>query len=207
MPSTSFPAMPMANTRGANNFSSADQSNRRGSHLHAQTSFTVVYIPTRNYFLQQQQFLVPNHSPHMVFVFAIPVIINLIQLKCQSNGNSPFDTNPMTMWFSISCLLAYCLAYGIELKFGSSLRSPSTYSISYSLTLIRSASHLCGSLCVAFLTSTFFPNKAKPVFYTFFAVVSTGDMLVKYTPIGKLSKWIVQRILRIFPRQGAILPV
>ncbi|GMN64708.1 hypothetical protein TIFTF001_033768 [Ficus carica] len=109
----------------------------------------------------------------------------------------------MTMSFSISGLLAYCLAYGIELKFGSSLGSP----ITYSLTLIRSASYLCGSLCVASLTSLFFPNKAKPVFYTFYAVVSTGDMLVKYTPIGKLSKWIVQRILRIFPRQDAILPV
>ncbi|GMN64717.1 hypothetical protein TIFTF001_033782 [Ficus carica] len=187
--------MPIANTSGTNNFSLADRSNRRGSHQHAQTSFTVVYITTINYF--------PQHSPHTVFVFAIPVITSLIQLKCQSNGNSPIDTNPMTMSFSISCLLAYCLTYGIELKFGSSLRSP----ITYSLTLIRSASYLCGSLCVASLTSIFFPNKAKPVFYTFYAVVSTGDMLVKYTPIGKLSKWIVQRILMIFPRQGAILPV
>ncbi|GMN64707.1 hypothetical protein TIFTF001_033764 [Ficus carica] len=191
--------MPMANTPGSNNFSFANRSNRRGSQQHSQTSFTVVYIPTRNYFIQQQQFLVPDHSPHAVLVFAIPVIIKLIQLKCQCNGNSPFDTNPMTMWFSISCLLAYCLAYGIELKFGSTLGSP----ITYSLTLIRPSSYLRSSLCVAFLTSTFFPNKAKPVFNTFFAVVSTGDMHVKYTSIGKLWKWIEW----IFCRQGAILPV
>ncbi|GMN64595.1 hypothetical protein TIFTF001_033668 [Ficus carica] len=203
MANTSFAAMPIANTSGTYNFSFADQSNGQGSHQHAQTSVRVVYIPTRNYFLRQQQFLVPDHSPHAVLVFVIPVVVNLIQLKCQSNGNSPFDTDAVTMWFSMSCLLAYCVAYRIELKFGCRLRSP----ITNSLTLIRSASYLCGSLCLASLTSTFFPNKTKPVLNTFYTVLSTGYMLVKYTPIGKMWKWSAQRIVRIFSPQGEILPV
>ncbi|GMN34424.1 hypothetical protein TIFTF001_046811 [Ficus carica] len=96
---------------GSNNFLFAGRSNWQGSHQHAQTSVAVLYIPTRNYFLQQQQFLVPDHSPHAVLVFVIPVIINLIQLKSQFKGNPPLDANAVTMWFNILCLLPYCVWY------------------------------------------------------------------------------------------------
>ena len=162
------------------------------SFTHDQSSFNVVYnIPTTNYF-QPQQLIVPN-SPHPIVTFVIPVILNLIELKCQCRGNSPFDTNPITMWFSVAFLLAYSLAYGIELRFSSRLRS-ANYPDHMT---IRRTSSLFGSLCLASLTSILLP-KMKPLLYSFYVLLSIGDVLQSYGNIKIVWKWIEEKIVGKF---------
>lgn len=161
------------------------------SRRHEHPSFNVVYnMPTVNYF-PPQHLLVPD-LPHPIVAFIIPVIINLIELKCQCQANSPFETNPITMWFSISCLLAYCLAYRIELRFSSRLRSPNCAE----LTAIRCGSSLLGSLCIVSLTSILLPSM-KPLLYGFYGLMSIGDILQSF----KIAwKWIDGRIVSNFFR-------
>ncbi|PON67549.1 hypothetical protein PanWU01x14_101860 [Parasponia andersonii] len=161
---------------------------------HDQPSFHFVYnIPTTNYF-RPQQLMVPN-SPHPIVTFVIPVILNLIELKCQCRGNSPFDTNPITMWVSLSSLLAYCFAYGIEMRYSSRLHSPN-YS---DHTTIRRTSSLFGSLCLASLTSILLPEM-KPLLYSLYGLLSMGDMLRSYDNVNMVWKWIDERIVSKFFR-------
>ncbi|KAL6316757.1 hypothetical protein AAG906_020441 [Vitis piasezkii] len=80
---------------------------------HPPYSFTVSAVG--NYYSQQ----LTSHSCHAILLFIVPALLDLLDLMYEE-GTSPFATHPKTMWFTIGCLLAYCLVYGAELSFSSS---------------------------------------------------------------------------------------
>lgn len=154
---------------------------------HGQHSFHVVnHMPTRNFCPQK---LLELDSPHAILAFFIPVIFNLIEIKCQCKGNSPFDTNPISIWFSISCLLSYCFLHGIELSFSRHLQNSSNYS-----TALQFTTSLFGSLLLASLASIIFPDKIKPVLYTFYVLLLMGYILHRYAIVKAVWKWIDENI-------------
>ncbi|EXC30126.1 hypothetical protein L484_002648 [Morus notabilis] len=184
----------MARNSSRPSFSLADL---RSSLPHEQPSFNIVYnMPTINYF-QPQHRIIPNF-PHPIVAFIIPVILHLIELQCQCKANSPFETNPVTMWFGVSCLLAYCLAYGIELRIAPRLRSPNCSDHS----VIRYGSSLFGSLCLASLTSLLLPSM-KPLLYGFYGLLSIGGILQSYKIVwNSIDKSIVINFFR--PCRGQV---
>ncbi|RVX01218.1 hypothetical protein CK203_036208 [Vitis vinifera] len=80
---------------------------------HPPYSFTVSAVG--NYYSHQ----LTSHSCHAILLFIVPALLDLLDLMYEE-GTSPFATHPKTMWFTIGCLLAYCLVYGAELSFSSS---------------------------------------------------------------------------------------
>lgn len=78
-----------------------------------QLSLNIAFMTARNYFQQHQ--CIPN-SLHAIFAFIMQVL-NFLELMYQGKDCSPFDTHPVAMWSSLTCLLAYCLAYGVEISF------------------------------------------------------------------------------------------
>lgn len=164
MAGTSWPMLPLTNQQ-------------------RQLSFNIMYnMPTINYTQPKQR--VPKF-PHPIVAFIVPVVLNMIEIKCQCKGDSPFDTNPTTMWFTLSCLMAYCLAYGAEL---GRIQAPDD------LVLLRRGSALFASLSLVSLTSILFPS-AKLFLYGFCGLMSIGDVAKTF----KLAwEWIDGRILRRF---------
>ncbi|KAJ6741646.1 PROTEIN putative-RELATED [Salix viminalis] len=69
-------------------------------------------MTARNY-VQQDQQTTPN-STHAIFTFIMPVLLCFLQLMYQGKDYSPFDTHPITMWIALTCVLAYCVIYGVE---------------------------------------------------------------------------------------------
>ena len=113
-----------------------------------QPTLNATFIAIRNHFQQQ---LMPN-SFHIIFAFITPLMLNLIALRYQGKGITPFDTHPITMTVSISCFLAYCLSYGFDLKCHISGLSPT-----HPPTLRRSMM-LFGSLSLGSFVLVLFPG-------------------------------------------------
>ncbi|KAH8485839.1 hypothetical protein H0E87_027324 [Populus deltoides] len=87
-----------------------------------QVSLNIALMTARNY-VQQDRLTTPN-SLHAVFTFIMPVLLNFLELMYQGKDYSPFDTHPINMWIGLTCLLAYCLAYGVEVACSKCFRSP-----------------------------------------------------------------------------------
>ncbi|GMN50436.1 hypothetical protein TIFTF001_019600 [Ficus carica] len=53
---------------------------------------------------------------HAVFAFLNPLLIGVIQVKCQGASSSPFLTNPTEMWTFLLATLVYCFAFAANIK-------------------------------------------------------------------------------------------
>ena len=53
---------------------------------------------------------------HAVFAFLNPLLIGVMQVKCQNASSSPFLTNPTDMWTFLLATLIYCFAFAANIK-------------------------------------------------------------------------------------------
>ena len=134
-----------------------------------QFSFNLAFIATRNHFHHEQ--LMPN-SFHAIFAFINPVVLNLLELRYQGKPITPFDTHPITMMVGISCLLAYCLAYGFELKCHVSQLSPTHRST------LRRSMVLFGSLSLVSFVSVLFPGSVQLILFNLYVLLLIMGLLL-----------------------------
>ncbi|CAL9006734.1 unnamed protein product [Prunus brigantina] len=88
---------------------------------------------------------------HTIFAFLNPLLINILQVKCQGATKSPFDTHRGVMWIFLLATLVYCFAFAANMK--SRCNCSTVYS--------RISGHfalLSGSLSSASLFSIFLPR-------------------------------------------------
>ena len=140
-------------------------------------SFNVTFIATRNTFLLPHEQLKANPL-HAIFAFMIPVVITLLGQKYQGKAITPFDAHPITMTFGISCLLAYCLAYGFELKSHVAQQPPT-----HAATLGRSVV-VFGSLSLVSFVSILFPVSVQPILFVLYALLLMAFLL--HAQVSKL---------------------
>ncbi|CAB4300035.1 unnamed protein product [Prunus armeniaca] len=53
---------------------------------------------------------------HTIFAFLNPLLINILQVKCQGSTKSPFDTHRRVMWIFLLATLVYCFAFAANMK-------------------------------------------------------------------------------------------
>ncbi|KAL3750291.1 hypothetical protein ACJRO7_011310 [Eucalyptus globulus] len=82
-----------------------------------------------------------------------PIFLSLVQLKYGSDGASPYSTHPVTMGFSIACLLASCLAYLLKNVYVPDSSLPSVYG-----QVLGHAELLLGSLWLLSLVTLLLPS-------------------------------------------------
>ncbi|KAK4581140.1 hypothetical protein RGQ29_024707 [Quercus rubra] len=141
-------------------------------------SFNVtLIIATRNTFLLPHEQHMPN-SLHAIFAFMIPVVIALLGQKYQGKAITPFDTHPMTMTFGISCFLAYCLAYGFELK-SHVAQQPPTHAAILGRSVV-----VFGSLSLVSFVSILFPVSVQPILFGLYTLLLMGFLL--HAQVSKL---------------------
>ncbi|XP_048229388.1 uncharacterized protein LOC125369944 [Ricinus communis] len=138
-----------------------------------QLSFNITYNIQNG-----QQQLITSTSLHAILAFIVPVLLNFIEIKCQGSSKSPFETHPVTTQFAIASLLAYCIAYGVELAFPS--------------RLCQAIMRIIGSCSLASLASLLLPDAARPVPYVLYTLPVMGKLNGVAT---KLCRWIHQRFL------------
>ncbi|KAL6289969.1 hypothetical protein ACE6H2_007479 [Prunus campanulata] len=88
---------------------------------------------------------------HTIFAFLNPLLIGILQVKCQGATKSPFDTHRGIMWIFLLATLVYCFAFAANMK--SRRNSSTVYS--------RISGHfalLSGSLSSVSLFSIFLPR-------------------------------------------------
>ncbi|KAL3497529.1 hypothetical protein ACH5RR_040261 [Cinchona calisaya] len=93
-----------------------------------------------------------SYSSHSIFTFIAEVLVNFLQLKYQNKNDSPFETHPKTMYFAITSLLLYCLAYDAKSRFSCNFFS-------------KCCMGFFGSLSLASLLSVLFPRPLCPVLF------------------------------------------
>lgn len=135
-----------------------------------------------------QQALTSPSSRHVILVFIVPILVNLIEVKFEGKSYSPFETHPKTMMVAIVSLLLYCLTYGAELAF-----SPQLPTSKFSRVLCCFMS-LFGSFSLVSLASILLPDCLQFVLYTACILLSMGEYL--HGIIKKLCKWIHQSVLK-----------
>ncbi|EEF47630.1 conserved hypothetical protein [Ricinus communis] len=138
-----------------------------------QLSFNITYNIQNG-----QQQLITSTSLHAILAFVVPVLLDFIEIKCQGSSKSPFETHPVTTQFAIASLLAYSIAYGIELAFPSRL--------SQAIMMI------IGSCSLASLASLLLPDAARPVPYVLYTSLLVGEL---YGVATKLCRWIHPRLV------------
>ncbi|TQD70193.1 hypothetical protein C1H46_044273 [Malus baccata] len=119
---------------------------------------------------------------HAIFAFLNPLLIGVLQVKCQGATESPFDTHPRHMWIFLSTTLVYCFALAANIK---SRRNCTA--IFYS----RMSGHialLTGSLSSVSLVSIFFPSVLDEQLVFFSWIVM--PLIVGRTLIGQVCKYI-----------------
>ena len=110
-------------------------------------------------------------SLHTVISFAISVLLNFLLLKYQGKNESPFDTNPKTVSFGVSCLLLYCFTNECAQRISSGR----------GLGRFACAIHRCvllfGCLSVASLASLLYSDSATPAIFVLCSMIAVGDLL------------------------------
>ena len=157
-------------------------------------------VPMLLAFLEEQ---LPATSCHSILVFVVPVILSFLALKYVGQNTSPFKTHPKTMGFSVGCLLAYCLAYGAQLKFSSAPHQPPTYANAWGRCM-----EWFGGMLLASLASICFPDSMQWMFFVLYATLCMGGPL--FTLLQMLWKWIHPtptdlHLEAIQPREGVPL--
>ena len=135
-----------------------------------QLLFNVAFMTTRIQYFQQEQ--LTSNLLHVIFAFIITVVLNLLALKYQGHPITPFDTHPVTMRFGIACSLAYCLAYGFQLKCHVSPQRPSTHAPTLGRGMV-----VFGSLSLISFVSILFSSSVQPILFGLYALLLTGFLL------------------------------
>ena len=135
--------------------------------------------------LQQEQNLMATSRNAILalLTFIVPVLIELINLKFQKEVEySVFHVHPITTMVTVSSLLAFVLAFGVEF----------TFQYSCGAALLRTIMVFSGSLSLASLVTLLFPDALGPILYHVYALLSLGNLL---SLVPRQWNWIHQKIM------------
>ena len=93
-----------------------------------------------------------------------------------------FHVHPITTMVTVSSLLAFVLAFGVEF----------TFQYSCGAALLRTIMVFSGSLSLASLVSLLFPDAIGPILYLVYALLSLGNLL---RLVPRQWNWIHQKIM------------
>ena len=129
--------------------------------------------------------IIPSTPSHVVFVFFIPSLINLLQLKDQSKNVSPFDTHPINTWIFFTVLCIYCLSLATKMEI-------QTHWANYS-QILANVLFISGALASVSLASIFLPHFIGCLFLIIWAflpiIIARHFLMFTY-------RWICLRISR-----------
>ncbi|KAL3750289.1 hypothetical protein ACJRO7_011308 [Eucalyptus globulus] len=116
----------------------------------------------------QDERTVSNKINPVVLCFT-PIFLNLVQLKYGGAGASPYRTHPLTMGFSIACLLVSCLAYLLKNAYLPDSSLPGVCGQALERTTL-----LLGSLSLASLVTLILPGSWTAYSYVGYIFLSVG---------------------------------
>ncbi|PON82952.1 hypothetical protein TorRG33x02_212480 [Trema orientale] len=120
---------------------------------------------------------------HAVFAFLNPLLVGVLQVKCQSQSASPFDTHRSDMWTFLLATLVYCFA------FAANTRRRRYAVISGHVALIS------GSLSSVSLVSVLLPRSlGRLIFFTWIIL----PVVVSRQTISCICRWISKSIFRLY---------
>ena len=129
--------------------------------------------------------IIPSTPSHVVFLFLIPSLINLLQLKDQSKNVSPFDTHPINTWIFFTALCIYCLWLATKMEI-------QTHWANYS-QILANVLFISGALTAVSLVSIFLPQFLGWLFLIIWAflpiIIARHFLMFTY-------RWICLRISR-----------
>ena len=123
---------------------------------------------------------------HAVFAFLNPLLIGVLQVQCQGQSVSPFDTHRSDMWTFLLATLVYCFAFAANIKRRG---GRTTYAlISGHVALIS------GSLSSVSLVSVFLPKLlGRLIFFSWIIL----PVVVSRQMISCICRWISKSIFRL----------
>jgi hypothetical protein len=127
--------------------------------------------------------IIPSIPSHVVFVFWIPSLIDLLQLKDQSKNVSPFDTHPINIWISFSALCIYCLSLATKMEIQTNWTSCSK--------ILGHVIVISGALASVSLATIFLPHFLGWLFliiWAFLPIIRARHFLIC------IYRWICLRI-------------
>ncbi|KAK1353408.1 hypothetical protein POM88_052543 [Heracleum sosnowskyi] len=95
-----------------------------------------------------------NHSIVGIFGIAVSVLLTALQLKYQSETDSPFQDHPKAMVIAIASLLIFCLGCDVEQYFGFTYRSSTLATLLHHVLRLLGFVSLASLAYVIFSTST-----------------------------------------------------
>ncbi|KAL3497521.1 hypothetical protein ACH5RR_040253 [Cinchona calisaya] len=116
-----------------------------------------------------------SSSRHSVLTFIAAVLVNFLQLKYQNKNETPFETHPKTMYFAVTTLLLYCLAYDAKSRFSCNL-------------FFKCCTGFFGPLTLASLSSVLFPEPLSPALFSLSVLFSVCEFLCY--EFVKFWKWM-----------------
>ncbi|KAL3750287.1 hypothetical protein ACJRO7_011306 [Eucalyptus globulus] len=112
--------------------------------------------------------MISNKINSVILCFT-PICLSLLQLKYGGDSTSPYRTHPVTMDFSIACLLASWLAYLLNNEYLPNSSLPSVYG-----QALERATLLLGSLSLVSLVTLLLPSSWTTYSYVVYIFLSMG---------------------------------
>ncbi|CAL5429632.1 unnamed protein product [Camellia sinensis] len=150
----------------------------------------VAFISSESYFLQQQ-LAPPTPRRHAIFIFLVPLLLKFLQLQCQGQVASQFETHPKTMFVAITSLIVYFFAYDAE------LRSSSTED--YGPVVLSRVKEVSGLLCLLSFALVLFPDSARVILYLLYVLFLATKFV--HCKLQMLWNWLHQKVIGRFPRE------
>ncbi|PON82949.1 hypothetical protein TorRG33x02_212450 [Trema orientale] len=118
---------------------------------------------------------------HTVFAFLNPLLIGVLQVKCQGASLSAFDTDPANMYTFLLATLVYCFAFASNLKCRRRRRDWTNHAL-----LFDHMALISGSLSSVSLVSVFLPG--LPGQLIFFSWIILPVFLSRHL-IFRICRW------------------
>ncbi|KAM3326993.1 hypothetical protein P3S67_002119 [Capsicum chacoense] len=149
--------------------------------------FSSTFMATQSYILYMYEEENDTTTCSLTILgFYFTTLLNFLQLKYQGNNKpDPFHTHPKTMRISVTCLLLYCLVYGVKQRFSS---HPIYRKFS---NLVRNVMVFFSSLSLSSVASVLFPDPVSYVVFSLCFLIFGGEML----------HWIFKKIMQHFEEE------
>ena len=116
----------------------------------------------------------------------VPLLINLTDLKFRKEADFVFQAHPINTKVAVLSLLAFVLAFGIELTFHTCHISPTC------AALLHTTMVLFGSFSLASLASLLFPGAVWPFLLVIYAFLALSNM---QNLVRKWCHWVHHRLI------------
>ncbi|KAL3499638.1 hypothetical protein ACH5RR_038731 [Cinchona calisaya] len=130
-----------------------------------------------------------------IFAFIVPVSLSFLQIKYQGKDESPFETHPQTVVFSISSLLISCVSFDVRSRISTNLRSSSNYYYYF----FHSITVIFGLLCLTSIVSILVPEPVCPVLFALTMLLAICE--IPLSQMIRMWKWLLEFIGNRFSYQ------